>query len=70
LERADTLKRIPRGFEAHAGSPFEDDLKLKAFVCKLWLEPTDLCDANLADRIAAFARRALPLLEFGWKSLA
>ncbi len=69
LERTDALKRIPRGFEAHGGSPIENDLKLKAFVCKLRLAPNDLSDANLADRITGFARHALPLLDFGWKSL-
>lgn len=70
LERTDALKRIPRGFEAHTGSAIENDLKLKAFVCKLRLESTDLGHANLADRITGFARHAMPLLNFGWKSLA
>jgi uncharacterized protein (TIGR02453 family) len=70
LERADALKRIPKGFESNAGSVIENDLKLKAFVCKLRLEIADIDRANLAHRITSFASRAMPLLEFGWKSLA
>jgi uncharacterized protein (TIGR02453 family) len=70
LERDDTLKRVPKGFEPHAGSPIEPDLKLKSFVCKLHLTPDDLSQPDLADQITAFAKHATELLNFGWTHLS
>jgi uncharacterized protein (TIGR02453 family) len=69
IERADTLKRMPKGMEEHATSPVADDLKLKSFVCKLRLTPSDFESPLLADKIVTFAKVAMPLLTFGWEAL-
>ncbi|WP_116969276.1 DUF2461 domain-containing protein [Blastomonas sp. UPD001] len=68
LEQGEALKRMPRGFEALAGSPVENALRLKAHVAKLRLEPERL-GPDLPDRIGQLALGAMPLLQFGWRVL-
>jgi uncharacterized protein (TIGR02453 family) len=69
LEREGGLKRIPRGFEVYLESPIVEDIKLKAFVCKLRFSSEDITDTSLSERISDFALSALPLLDFGWQAL-
>lgn len=68
LEQGEALKRMPKGFEAHAAEPFAGDLRLKAHVCKLRLGPGDL-GPELTERIVDFTARCRPLLDFGWRAL-
>lgn len=68
LENGETLKRMPRGFEGHANTAVADDLRLKAYVCKLRLDPRQL-GPTLPVQIANFASGSLPLLNFGWQAV-
>ena len=60
-----SLKRMPRGFEAHAGSPIEQYFRLDSFTVGEQLSDKDVSNRRLIDRIVAIAKRAKPLLEFG-----
>ncbi|HEY2048128.1 MAG TPA: DUF2461 domain-containing protein [Caulobacteraceae bacterium] len=68
--RENALARLPKGFEAYAGSPVADALKLKGL--HVWREvPAErLYTPALIDESVEFARAILPLLEFGWSALA
>ncbi len=63
------LARLPKGFEAHAGSPIEGDLKLRNLIVSRPIEATRLQEPALIDDIVAFAAAGLPLLRFGWSAL-
>jgi uncharacterized protein (TIGR02453 family) len=60
-----SLKRMPRGFEAHAGSPIERYFRLDSFTVGEELSDKDVSSKLLIDRIVALAKRAKPLLEYG-----
>lgn len=70
LSAEDALKRLPKGFEEHAGEPFADALKLKDFVVRRKVADAELQDPDLVRRILAFTQQGLPLLEFVWSALA
>ncbi len=61
----ESLKRMPRGFEAHAGSPIERYFRLGSFTVGEQLSDKDVTNRRLVDRIVAVAKRAKPLLEYG-----
>jgi uncharacterized protein (TIGR02453 family) len=63
------LARLPKGFEAHAGSPIEHDLKLRNLIVSRPIEAERLQDPALIDDIVDFAAAGLPLLRFGWSAL-
>jgi uncharacterized protein (TIGR02453 family) len=63
------LARLPKGFEALAGSPVEGDLKLRNLIVSRPIAADRLQDAALIDDIVAFAAAGLPLLRFGWSAL-
>jgi uncharacterized protein (TIGR02453 family) len=65
-ESEDALKRMPRGFEAYAGSPIANYFRLPSFVVSEMLCDDDIADAGLVDRIVALAKRSKPLLDYGW----
>ncbi|MHB8530459.1 MAG: DUF2461 domain-containing protein [Caulobacteraceae bacterium] len=65
LSRGDALARMPRGFEALAGSPVEGALKLRSVVTSRTLAPERIFGAGLIDDVLAFAKAGLPLLSFG-----
>jgi uncharacterized protein (DUF2461 family) len=61
------LKRMPRGFEPYAEADVADFLKWKGgFVDLQKLDDEALQSPTFTDDVAAFAREALPLLEYGW----
>jgi uncharacterized protein (TIGR02453 family) len=62
----DALVRMPRGFEAQAGTELEPYFKLRSFCASRELEDEDLRSRAVVDRIVAIARDAEPLLTFGW----
>jgi len=70
LDGHGALSRIPKGFEAHAGEPIADALKLRNFLVSRHLETERLYEGSLVDDIVAFAQGGLPLLTFGWGALA
>lgn len=63
------LTRIPRGFEDMKGSNVEHALKLKRLMVEEKLPESVVKSPKLVDRLAKFAERSLPLLEFGWKAI-
>lgn len=65
-----TLKRTPRGFEQVTDPDLLVAVKRTGFVVSRPLEDADLARPVLAARIVAFAKDALPLLQFGWKATA
>jgi len=60
-----SLKRLPRGFEAHAGSPIEKYFRFDSFTVGENLGDKDVSNGRLVDTIVALAKRAKPLLEYG-----
>lgn len=61
------LKRMPKGFEAQAGTRLENYLKKQVFIVRERLTGRDLGSAAAVEKIAAFALAARPLLEYGWR---
>jgi uncharacterized protein (TIGR02453 family) len=65
--RSDTrLSRPPRGFEIAQDSPAADYVCWKSFTAHAGLSDAEMQSPALVDRVVAFARTALPLLEWGW----
>jgi uncharacterized protein (TIGR02453 family) len=63
------LSRPPRGFEAVKGTPAEEYVCWKSFTTHAPLTDAEMQSATLVDRVVAFARTALPLLEWGWSAI-
>jgi uncharacterized protein (TIGR02453 family) len=69
LSQADTLSRIPKGFEDLKGSAVDPALRLRSFVVRRDFTPKQVHGQGLAAAIAAVAEDALPLLRFGWDAV-
>ena len=69
LEPGDPTKRMPKGFEEHAGGPLEAALKKTRWLVRRPLTGAEIGGEALAEIIADFAAHARPLLAFGWKAL-
>ena len=65
----DALKRMPRGFEAFAESPIAAYFRLPSFLVREPLADADVMDRGLIDRSVSLAKKAKPLLEYGWNAL-
>ena len=63
------LTRLPRGFEAIEDEEVAAGLKLKSIICRRGLPEKKLASAALIPEIVAFAKDALPLLEWGWAAV-
>ncbi len=63
------LTRVPRGFEALKGGPLDGVIRLKSFLVEEPLSEAEIRSSRLTDRVVDFARRARPLLDFGWAAL-
>lgn len=63
------LKRLPKGYEAHAGSGLEPVLKRTQWFVRRPLTDAQTTHADLPQVIAGFAAETLPLLTFGWAAL-
>ena len=63
------MARLPKGFEALAGSPVAGDLKLRNLIVSRPIAAERLQDPALVDDIVALASAGLPLLQFGWSAL-
>lgn len=61
----EALKRMPRGFEAHAQSPIARYFRLGSFTVSQQLSDRDVASDRLVDRMVAFVKRAKPLMEYG-----
>lgn len=62
---SESLKRMPRGFEAHADSPIAKYFRLGSFTVSEGLSDKDVTDRRLIDRMVAIAKKAKPLLSYG-----
>jgi uncharacterized protein (TIGR02453 family) len=62
----DKLSRPPRGFEAMAGTPAGHYVCWKSFTVREMVGDAEMQSPAVLDRIVGFARRVLPLLEWGW----
>lgn len=69
LGDSDQLTRVPRGFEHLKGGPLDGAVRLKSFIVEEALPAKLVATPKLADAIAGFAGRSLPLLKFGWAAL-
>ena len=69
LDPGDPVKRMPKGFEAHAGSAVEEALKRTRWVVSRSLTDSEITSSGLPDVIADFVVQARPLLDFGWRAL-
>ena len=61
----DSLKRMPRGFEAHADSPIEQYFRMGSFIVSERLSDRDVSSARLIDKMVALAKKAKPFLAYG-----
>lgn len=58
------VKRLPRGYEAFAGTPHERYFKYGSFVVAEDLKDADVTKRSLIDRMVRLAKRAKPLNDF------
>ena len=63
------LKRPPRGFEDVEDAEIAAVLRLKSIICRRPIVDAQLGTPALAVDLEAFARDALPLLQFGWSAI-
>jgi uncharacterized protein (TIGR02453 family) len=63
------LSRTPHGFEALKGGPLDSAIRLKSLIVEEPFPAKQITTPALAGTIVDFARRAEPLLRFGWKAL-
>src|SRR5207244_1205660 len=63
------LTRLPKGFEAFKDSSLGEAVRLKSFIVEEAFDANDIQTAKLATHAAGFAKRAMPLLAFGWSAL-
>lgn len=69
LEAGEPTKRMPKGFEDHAGGSLEPALKRTRWLVRRPLTGAEIGGAGLTGIIADFVADARPLLDFGWKAL-
>jgi uncharacterized protein (TIGR02453 family) len=60
----DPLSRIPKGFEAFAGSPHEEFLRKRSFIISRPVADAELEDPAFPETVAQFAHDALPWLAY------
>ena len=63
------VKRMPKGYEAHAGGPLEPALKRLQWYARRPLTGADIASPELPDTLAGFVEDMRPLLHFGWIAL-
>jgi len=64
------LSRPPRGFEAAKGTPVAEYVGWKSFTVHAGLSDAEMQSPAVIDRILAFARTVMPLLDWGWAAIA
>jgi uncharacterized protein (TIGR02453 family) len=76
LERAghpvtsdERLSRPPRGFEWARGTPVADYVCCKNFTVHAPLSNAEMQSPAVVENIVGFARRVMPLLEWGWAAI-
>ena len=69
LDMADTLTRMPRGFEDFKDSPVASALRLRSFLMRRDLPLEATTGPGLVGAIVDLGEAALPLLQFGWAAV-
>ena len=69
LEDEYAMKRAPRGFEDIADPEISAAVRYKSFICSRPIADLRLTQPKLVDDVLAFAKDALPLLEWGWSAV-
>jgi uncharacterized protein (TIGR02453 family) len=69
LDPGAPVKRIPKGFEDHAGSAIEGAIKRTRWIVSRALTEAEVLSSDLPALIAGLAADAQPLLDFGWAAL-
>lgn len=67
FSQEDTLKRLPRGYEAYAEHELADYLRLKSYTVSRPASDADMQRPEFADAVIDMARDVRPLLEYGWQ---
>jgi uncharacterized protein (TIGR02453 family) len=68
-EHDEALKRMPRGFEALAESPIAKYFRIGSFTVSEQLSDGDVQTPELVGRMVKLAKKAKPLMEYGWTLL-
>jgi uncharacterized protein (TIGR02453 family) len=63
------LTRLPRGYEGTEDAELAAGLKLKSIVCLRPIAEARIATPQLIPDLVAFAKDALPLLEWGWSAV-
>lgn len=63
------VKRMPKGYEDHAGGPLEGALKRTQWYARRPLTGAEIASPELPETIAGFIADMTPLLHFGWGAL-
>ena len=65
----ESLKRMPRGFEAESESDLAEWLKAKSLVARRDVADEELMQPEFTDTVIETALSMLPLLRFGWEAM-
>lgn len=63
------VKRMPKGYEDHAGGPLEAALKRTQWYARRPLTGAEIASPELPETLAGFIADMTPLLQFGWGAL-
>ena len=69
LDNADTLTRMPKGFEDLAAKPEAPFIRLKSYIVRRPVTAATATSPALVAAITDLAADALPLLRFGWAAI-
>ena len=69
LDEEFAMKRAPKGFEAIEDAELLAGLKLKSIICRRPIPAARLAKPELVGELVAFAKEAMPLLEWGWSAV-
>ena len=64
-EESESLKRMPRGFEAYADSPIAKYFRFSSFIVSERLSDKDVSSKRVIERMVRLAKKAKPLMEYG-----
>ena len=67
VQSDESLKRMPRGYEDHAGSELEVYFKYKGYTTSREFKDADFQDRSLITHVANMMEAVYPLLSYGWE---
>lgn len=68
LRTDEALVKMPRDFTEYADSPLAAYFRLKSFILSRPLTDAEVTSPGLVKIVTEFAKKSLPLLEYGWAS--